>query len=124
MQRISIKFDEFEFNATLFDTPTADAILSNLPMEGRAEIWGNEIYFTVPVNIDREKQAKEEVEIGDLAFWPVGSAFCIFFGMTPASSGNKPQAISPVNVFGKIDGDIDNLGKVKPHSLVRVIKID
>ncbi len=83
---------------------TARAILEALPLKGRANTWGDEIYFTVPVEGDVENP-KVVVELGDLAFWPPGNAFCIFFGPTPMSKGDEIRPASEVNVFGRIIGD-------------------
>ena len=83
---------------------TAKAILDALPLRGRANIWGEEIYFTIPVEGEVENP-KVVVELGDLAFWPPGNALCIFFGRTPASKGDEIRPASEVNVFGRIIGD-------------------
>ncbi len=124
MKYLSVKINDIEFKAILYDTPTAEAIYKALPMQGHAQKWGNEIYFEIPVKMEEEPGAKEEVEIGDLAFWPVGSAFCIFFGKTPASINNKPRAYSPVNIIGKIEGQPDVLKNVQMGSLVQLKKFD
>ena len=123
MRKISIGFDEKEFTATLLDNVTADAIYSAVPFKGYAQIWGEEIYFEIPVYMKQEPDAIEEVEVGDIAFWPPGNAFCIFFGRTPVSTRNKPRAYSPVNIFGKIEGSLDALKAVKSQSLVQVKKV-
>lgn len=91
--------------AELNDSPTAQAILDALPITGRASTWGDEIYFTIPVEMAREADARAEMAVGELAYWPDGNAFCIFFGPTPASSGDAPVAASPVNVLGIVKGD-------------------
>lgn len=83
---------------------TAKAILDALPLRGRANTWGEEIYFTIPVEGEVENP-KVVVELGDLAFWPPGNALCIFFGRTPASKGDEIRPASEVNVFGRIIGD-------------------
>jgi len=83
---------------------TARAIIEALPLTGRANTWGDEIYFTVPVEGDVENP-KVVVELGELAFWPPGNAFCIFFGPTPMSKGDEIRPASEVNVFGRIIGD-------------------
>jgi hypothetical protein len=83
---------------------TAKAILDALPLKGRANTWGEEIYFTIPVEGDVENP-KVVVELGALAFWPPGNTFCIFFGQTPASKGDEIRPASEVNVFGRIIGD-------------------
>lgn len=123
MRRILITAGEIEIEAALLDTLTADAIYNALPFEGYARLWGDEIYFEIPVKMNEEAGAREEVEVGDLAFWPIGPAFCIFFGRTPVSTGNKPRAYSPVNVFGKIEGSVDDFKKVDPNSFIQVKKL-
>ena len=92
--------------ATLTDENpvTAKKFLNALPIKGRANTWGDEIYFTVPVEAEVENP-KTVVDLGDIAFWPPGNAFCIFFGPTPMSRGDEIRPASEVNVFGKIDGD-------------------
>lgn len=105
MKKILISVGNVSVPAELKETPTALAIWDALPIEGSANTWGDEIYFEIPVNLPQESDARAEVEIGDLGYWPTGSAFCIFFGPTPASTGVKPVAASPVNVFGHLLGD-------------------
>lgn len=83
---------------------TVDAIWATLPIVARVNTWGDEIYFSIPVEADLE-HPKDVVEMGDLGFWPPGNAFCIFFGPTPASRGEEIRPASPVNVFGKVIGD-------------------
>jgi hypothetical protein len=83
---------------------TVDAIWSKLPIEGKANTWGDEIYFPIPVQVDAENQS-EVVQMGDLAYWPPGEALCIFFGPTPASWDSEIRPASPVNIIGRI---VDN----------------
>lgn len=123
MKEILIIINDIHLKANLLDTPTSDAIYSALPIDGYAQTWGDEIYFGTPVKMDEEPDAKEEVEVGTLAFWPPGSAFCIFFGRTPASTGEKPCAASPVNFFGKIESDLDVLKKVRSGDFIQVKKL-
>ncbi|MBS7622294.1 hypothetical protein KEJ39_01285 [Candidatus Bathyarchaeota archaeon] len=98
---------------------TAKAIVDNLPFESSVNTWGEEIYFSIPVDLDEEK-SQREVEVGDCGYWPAGSCFCIFFGRTPASSGSKPVAASAVNVFGRIVGDATVFRKVRDGEKIRV----
>ena len=91
---------------------TARAILNALPIRGRINRWGDEIYFAIPV-IEKEENAQEEVDVGDLGYWPLGKGFCIFFGRTPASIGDEPRAASPVNIFGCVLGNATVLKKTK-----------
>ena len=102
---IRITAGQVSATAVLHQTPTADAIWSALPIEAGANTWGDEIYFSIPVKAELEKSAKEVVEAGDLGYWPPGTAFCIFFGPTPASRGDEIRPASAVNVVGKVQGD-------------------
>ena len=100
---------------------TANQIIHALPLESRAQLWGEEVYFEVPVKMT-EENARIEVEVGALAFWPAGSCMCVFFGRTPASRGDLPAAASPVNVFGQISGDVTLFHQVKAGEKIRVEK--
>ncbi|RLC11552.1 MAG: hypothetical protein DRI24_18620, partial [Deltaproteobacteria bacterium] len=93
-----------------------------LPIKSTANVWGDEIYFDIPVIMDSEPDAREIVAVGDLGYWPVGSAFCIFFGPTPVSQGEEPHAYSPVNIFGKVVGDATTFKQAGAGSLVRVVQ--
>jgi len=104
-RRILITTEQVSATAVLHQTPTADAIWSALPIEARANTWGDEIYFSIPVKAALEKDAQEVVQLGDLGYWPPGTAFCIFFGPTPTSHGDEIRPASAVNVVGKVQGD-------------------
>ncbi|MCK4751446.1 MAG: hypothetical protein KAT15_30525, partial [Bacteroidales bacterium] len=109
--------------AELYDTPTGQAIYEALPIHRNVNTWGDEIYFGIDVHADLEAEAKAEVAVGDLAYWPNMPAFCIFFGATPVSTGNTPVAASPVNVFGKLsDVDLVNLRRIPDGENVAVEK--
>ena len=112
MKKIIIESGSIRLDAELNDSETAKAIAGILPISGTANVWGDEIYFSLPIHIDEADDARQEVEEGTLAFWPVGDAFCIFFGPTPVSISEKPRAYSPVNVFGKTLGDATVLKQV------------
>ncbi len=113
MHQITIQAGSVSMAAELNDNPTACQIWEALPIEGRANLWGDEIYFSIPVDADQEADARADVDVGELGYWPVGSAFCIFFGPTPASSGNRPRAASPVNILGNVVGDATQFRNVK-----------
>ncbi len=104
MPRIKITAGDVVAFAELNETATAEAIWKALPIEARANTWGDEIYFSIPVHLG-EEDAQAVVEKGDLGYWPAGDAFCIFFGRTPASRGDEIRPASPVNVFGRVEGD-------------------
>ncbi len=101
---------------------TAKAVWEALPIEARANTWGDEIYFGIPVDADPENP-REVVELGDLAYWPPGNAFCIFFGRTPASRGDEIRPASAVNVFGKVEGDPKVFKKVRSGERVRIERV-
>lgn len=110
--KIKIKVSGIAVVADLYNTETARRIYEILPTKGIVNRWGYEIYFSIPINLKSEN-GKEEVETGDVAYWPPGKAFCIFFGKTPVSTNEKPKAASPVNVFGKIRNDLHTFKNVK-----------
>lgn len=123
MRKIKIIFDTKEIIATVTDKnpKTADAIWNSLPLESTINTWGEEIYFGVAVKVG-EENAQEEVEVGDVAYWPEGRCICIFFGRTPISKTDLPKASSPVNVFAKVEGNLKVLKTAIPGSVIRIEK--
>ena len=111
-RQIIIKAGSVKAKAEIDDSRTADAIWKALPIKGTANLWGDEIYFEIPVEMKLEN-GKALVSAGDLGYWPSGSCFCIFFGPTPMSKGNEIRPASAVNVFGKVIGDAKIFRQVK-----------
>jgi hypothetical protein len=105
--------------AVLDGSATAAAVWKALPFSVAGQTWGDEIYFAIPVEAKPESP-RETVEAGDLGYWPPGSAFCIFFGPTPASRGTEIRPASPVNVFGRVRGDATVFKKVRSGTIVKV----
>ena len=105
------------------DGPTAKSIINILPIEALAQRWGGEIYFSIALEGELEDGSRDILEAGELAYWPSGSAFCIFFGPTPSSQGDEIRAASAVNVIGKMKGDWSGLWDVSSGGRI-VIKID
>ena len=103
-RRIQIKASPIEVAAELNETGTAQAIWDTLPIKGHVNLWGEEIYFQIPLDIELEA-GQELVNVGDLGYWPQGNAFCIFFGPTPVSRGDEIRPASPVTIFGKVIDD-------------------
>lgn len=103
--RIRITVGAVALEAELNDTATAAKIGETLPIRTSFNTWGDEIYFSIPVNAELDGSAQEVVEIGDLGYWPPGNAFCIFFGLTPVSEPGRIMPASAVNVIGKVVGD-------------------
>lgn len=118
--QIRIEFADFSVLAELMDTPTAKAIIQKLPFSSRVNRWGEEIYFTIPVSMKLEPEAREVLEKGEIGYWPPGKAMAIFFGPTPVSQGNECRAASEVNVFARIKGDLKKLSSVPDGSRVSV----
>lgn len=110
-----------EANLTEENPETAKNIYESLPITGKANLWGDEIYFSIPVDTPAEN-GKTVVDLGDIAYWPPGNAFCIFFGPTPMSKGDEIRPASAVNVIGKIIGDPKLFKKVKSGEKVEIEK--
>ena len=122
MHRIVITAGDVTITAQLNESPTALEVWEALPIQAQANTWGDEVYFEIPVTQAQAPDARAEVDVGTLAYWPVGSAFCIFFGPTPVSTGSKPRAYSPVNVIGSVIGDVTPLQRVQQGDSVRIAR--
>jgi len=120
-KKMTITAGDIKTRAQLNDSETAQKIWDILPIEGSVNTWGDEIYFFIPVKVGLEN-AKAVVSEGDLAYWPPGNAFCIFFGTTPVSRGNEIRPASPVNIFGKIIGDSKVFKKVNSGAKIIIEK--
>lgn len=94
-------------------TPTIGRLATQLPFRSSAHRWGDEVYFEVPFHSDIEQDARQDMEVGDVAFWPDGDALAIFFGPTPVSRDHRPRAYSPCNVIGRVEGDASVLKAVR-----------
>jgi hypothetical protein len=123
MNRITISAGDVSLPAELNDSPTSRKILDALPITGRANTWGDEIYFDIPVVADQASDARAEVEVGELGYWPVGHAFCIFFGPTPVSTDERPRAASPVNILGRVVGDATQFRTVRNGAQVQITRL-
>jgi len=106
--KIWIETHKGKIEAQLNESKSAKKLFDNLPMDGNANVWGEEIYFEISLNLEEEQgYMKQDMEIGEIAYWIPGKAFCIFFGKTPASITEKPRAASEVISLGKIMGNIE-----------------
>ena len=117
-KRIRILVNDLKVEAELNESKTAQLIWEALPIEAKANLWGEEIYFAIAVKTGLEQGAREVVSAGELGYWPTGYAFCIFFGPTPASQGNEIRAASAVNFIGKVLNDPKVFLKVKDGAKV------
>ncbi len=122
-QSIRIKVGELDIPAELNDSETAKAILEALPLRGNANCWGDEIYFSTSVKMEAEADARAEMAVGELAYWPPGKAFCILFGPTPASTDETPRMASESNPIGMVTGDATVFRAVKNGEEVIVEKV-
>ena len=122
MKTITISVEGISLSAELNEGETAQKIWDALPIEGSANTWGDEIYFEIPVVSEQESDARADVEVGELGYWPVGHAFCIFFGPTPASTGDQPRAASPVNILGHVVDDATTLRSVRSGARVQIMR--
>ena len=117
ISRIKIKFlieglGEAEGELVRFLAPrTVDTIVRKLPVEGRAALWKEEVYFEIPIKMGEEK-AKPTVELGTIAFWPMGSALCVFYGQS--------QPYSPVSILGKVTNNLEMFKQVKSGTRIKV----
>ena len=124
--KVKITFGKKETEAQLNDSETAKRIYEALPIEASANVWVEEIYFEIPVSVEEEKAySRQNMKVGELAYWPQGNAFCIFFGRTPASINSEPRAISNVNVIGMIlkKAEAELFKSVKDGDKIRIEKI-
>jgi hypothetical protein len=122
MKRIVILIDDLNVEAELNESESAAKIWDALPIVGTASTWGEEVFLEIPVVHGLEPDAKQEVEVGTLAYWPPGQAFCIFFGKTPVSTSAKPKAYSLVNVVGSVRGDTKIFKVLRSGDEVRIRK--
>jgi uncharacterized protein len=68
-----------------------------------------------------EENSQSVVYLADVAYWPKGSAICLFLGPTPITKeSDKILPYSPVNIIGKIitSSTHDILDKVEESTSV------
>ena len=122
--RIRLTFGDVSIDATLRDTPTAQAVLEACPLSGTTQTWGEEVYFTTPIEVAEEPDARAVVEAGEIAFWPGGRAIAVGFGPTPASQGDEIRLVAPTNIFADAEADVRALAAVSAGAPVRVERLD
>ncbi len=121
-KKIRILVSDLKGEAELNESKTAQLVWEALPIEARANLWGEEIYFSIPAKTGLEQGAREVVSAGELGYWPTGHAFCIFFGPTPASQGNEIRAASAVNIIGRVLTDPKAFLRIKDGAKVTLEK--
>lgn len=118
--RIRISWSSGELLAQLEDTPTTRKLVAALPCESRANIWGKEVYFELPIAASLEPDARQVVDPGTVCFWVQGNSLALPFGPTPVSQGNECRLVCEVNVLGMVEGDPQELGQVQSGERIRV----
>jgi len=118
--RIRISWPKGAVEATLEDTPTARALVAALPMEGKAQTWGEEVYFEIPVTAKLESNANQVVPPGTVCFWTEGSSLALPWGRTPVSEGDESRLVTRCNVLGRIDGEPRQLASVRSGDSITV----
>jgi hypothetical protein len=122
MRTIKITSGSLSASAELAANATADAIWAALPLTAQANRWGDEIYFDIPVRLAQATDARDVLQPGELGYWPVGHAFCIFWGPTPASRGDEIRAYSAVNVFGRLQGNLSAFDAVSSGDRIEIAR--
>ena len=122
-RKIKMTIGSVVLEAELFDTPTAEAIWNALPFTSKANTWGEEVYFSTPVHVKREADARDVVQPGELAFWIEGDSIAIGFGRTPVSRGDEIRLAARTNIWGKAKGDVKQLKSVKAGAPIKVEKV-
>ena len=106
--------------AEFFDTVCAKEVVDVLPVETRLHVWGDEFYFEIPVTCPLDETATSRLTVGDIGYWPPGSALALFFGPTPLSRGPEPVPASEVNLIGRIKSDPAALRRAKGAARIRI----
>jgi hypothetical protein len=120
MPSISISARNIRLTAQLDDCATTRALLAVLPCDASASTWGDEVYFSLPLSVSLEPDARQVVEPGTVCFWVEGDSLALPFGPTPISEGDECRLVSRVNVIGRLDGDPARLSGIRAGDAIRL----
>ena len=122
-KRCKIVIKKLQIIVDLNRSITASEIWKNLPINSRCNTWGKEIYFYTSLNLDIESGAKSIIDLGEIAYWPVGNAIVIGYGKTPISIGEEIRLASDCNIWGSTNFDLEKLGEINDGDFVSVKRL-
>ncbi len=118
MKNILLTIGKTRLELKLLDTPTAQAVLQNLPFASRAQLTAGEVYFETPIQATAEADAKDVIEAGEIVFCCEGSSIAIAYGPTAVSEGDEIRLAFPCNIWAKTSGDLSGLKNVQAGDMV------
>ena len=117
-KNLILKFNSKLFEINLRNTETAKLIAKSIPIKSRIQIWGEEIFFNTNLQVKLEDDARDVMQLGELAFWTEGSAIAIGYGKTPVSIDQEIRLIGPCNVWGNANFKKSDFDNVKPGDVI------
>ena len=119
---IIIQVGAHSIKIKLRETACAQAIYAGLPYQSNAQTWGDEVYFSIPVDCELEPDAKDVVNKGEIAFWVEGACIAIGFGPTPISKGDEIRLAAKTNIWADALDDVAELRNVSPGDPISITK--
>ena len=113
-KKLILKFNSKLFEINLRNTETARLIAKSIPINSKIQTWGEEIFFNTNLKVKLEDNARDIMQLGELAFWTEGSAIAIGYGKTPVSIDQEIRLIGPCNVWGDGNFKKSDFDDIKP----------